>query len=214
MPLTVLAIADQVSPALYDSFRVERWRDVDLILSCGDLPPDYLDFLCSSLDVPILYVRGNHDGVFDSSRYDGCENVHGKIVTCKGIRIVGFQGSHRYNNGPYQYTEAQMRRIVRRARLQSIRTGPPEIVLTHAPLAGCHDGSDICHRGFECFNKAVEAWRPQFFIHGHTHAYDGWSPVSQIGSTSVINAYPYHVFKIEVPVKAESQFGLISHFLP
>src|SRR5438309_7445230 len=102
MTTTILAIADRVSETLYDHFRPERWRDVDLVLSCGDLPPEYLDFLCTTLNVPIFYVRGNHDGGYRSDRYDGCVNVHGRIVSWKGILIAGFEGSYRYNYGPHQ----------------------------------------------------------------------------------------------------------------
>lgn len=194
--LTVLAVADEVSPLLYDHFDRERWSEVDLILSCGDLPPDYLDFLVSSLDVPVFYVRGNHDGRFEAERYMGCENVHGKIVAYRGLRIAGFEGSRRYNRGPYQYTEAQMRRLVRRVRLRALRSGPPDIVLTHAPPAGCHDGQDVAHRGFESFRHAIDVWRPAYFVHGHTHAYGGGSAVDVIDRTTVINAYPYREFRV------------------
>jgi len=31
------------------------------VLSCGDLPPYYLEFLVTVLDVPLFDVRGNHD---------------------------------------------------------------------------------------------------------------------------------------------------------
>lgn len=205
MAVTVLAIADQVSASLYDHFRAEQWAGVDLILSCGDLPPDYLDFLCSSLNVPVLYVRGNHDGDYEASRYDGCENVHARIVECKGLRVAGFQGSHLYNHGPYQYSERAMAGLVRRLRFRSIWAGRPDIVLTHAPPAGCHDGKDRCHRGFEAFNTAMRAWRPQFFVHGHTHAYEGWERVTRVGVTTVINAYPHYLFQVEVPVTVEQK---------
>src|SRR2546421_62312 len=97
--LTVLAVADEVSTALYDHFEPSRWRNIDLILSCGDLPPTYLDFLASSLDVPLFYVRGNHDGKYRQSEYPGGGNLHGRVVTCQGIRLAGFEGSPRYNRG-------------------------------------------------------------------------------------------------------------------
>lgn len=196
MSLTVLAIADQVAPLLYDHFSPQRWRDVDLVLSCGDLPPHYLDFLCTNLNVPVLYVRGNHDGNYESTRYDGCENVHGRIVHVKGLRVAGLQGCHLYNGGPYQYTEGQMRRMVAKLRLRALRCGAPDIVLTHAPAAGCHDGQDVCHRGFTSFLEAIRAWQPAYFVHGHTHAYNGIEPVEKIGTTTVLNAFPYSVFQL------------------
>lgn len=194
MALTILAIADAVSPLLYDHFQVDRWSQVDMVLSAGDLPPDYLDFLCTALNVPILYVRGNHDSRYETSGFDGCENVHGRIVTCQGLRIAGFEGCRRYNNGEScQYSEAEMRRIVRRSRLKSLHDGPPDIILSHAPPSGCHDDTDVCHRGFDCFREAIDMWKPALFVHGHVHAYHRGPTTSTIGDTTVINAFPYRV---------------------
>lgn len=201
MPLTVLAVADQVSDCLYDRFQRDRWAHIDLILSCGDLPPTYLDFLCSMFNVPVLFVRGNHDGQYSARDYQGCSDVHGKIVRCKGLRVAGFEGSLRYNEREPEYTEAQMRRKVWRSRARALLTGAPDIVLTHAPPYGCHDASDPCHQGFHAFRTAIDAWQPAFWIHGHMHAYEGAQPPATIGTTSVINAYPYTVF--QVPVAAD-----------
>jgi predicted phosphodiesterase len=196
--LSILAVADAVSASLYEYFQPERWRHVDLILSAGDLPPEYLDFLCSSLNVPLLYVRGNHDGGFAEAQYAGSENVHGRIVTVKGIRVAGFEGSHWYNGGPCQYTERAMNRVVRHVQRQARRIGPPHIMLTHAPPAGCHDATDQCHQGFTCFREAMAHWKPSLFVHGHMHAYQGLPGVSTHGDTTVINAYPFRV--IQVPI--------------
>ena len=33
----------------------------DLILGCGDLPFEYLDHLKAVTEVPLCYIRGNHD---------------------------------------------------------------------------------------------------------------------------------------------------------
>lgn len=206
MSVNILAVADQVSPVLYDRFDIERWRNVDMVLSCGDLPPGYLDFLCTMLDVPVFYVRGNHDAVFEDERYDGCENVHGRIVEYKGVRIAGFEGSQWYNGGKYQYTDGQMGRIVARTRLKSIRCGNPDIILTHAPPRSCHDGEDACHRGFEAFTTAIEAWKPQLLLHGHMHAYDRRQDEATIGDTRVINPYPFKL--IELPVGAPATEGV------
>lgn len=203
MAVTILAIADAVSPVLYDYFEADRWRQVDIVLSAGDLPPEYLDFLCSSLNVPVLYVRGNHDGRYETSRFDGSENIHGRIVTYNGLRIAGFEGCRRYNHGgACQYTEAQMRRTVRRSRIKALRHGPPDIILSHAPASGCHDDTDECHRGFDCFHDAINSWKPSLFVHGHVHAYHRGPTTSQVGNTTVINVFPYRL--ITVPAAGET----------
>jgi Icc-related predicted phosphoesterase len=205
MSLTVLAIADGVSDALYTHFRPEAWRKVDLVVSCGDLPPTYLDLLATTLAVPVVYVRGNHDWSYAAEEYAGCENAHGRIVEVKGVRIAGFEGCVRYNTQEYQYTERQMARIVRKVERRARRAGTPDILLTHAPPKGPHEGSDRVHQGFACFTQAIELWRPAYAVHGHTHQYERIEPVTELGDTTLINAYPYRMFQIEPrPVTASN----------
>lgn len=196
--VTILAVADEISPLLYEHFDPARWRHVDVVVSCGDLPPGYLDFLCSMLNVPVLYVRGNHDAAFRPEEYNGSINLHGRIVECAGLRFAGFEGSHRYSEGACQQSQAQMRRAVERARLRSLVSGRPDIMVTHAPPAGCHDAADQCHRGFAAFRSAITAWNPRYLLHGHMHAYAGPQRPATIGSTAVMNAYPY--LEVQVPV--------------
>lgn len=207
MATTVLAIADQTSPLLYEYFRRERWQHIDLVLSCGDLPPEYLDLLTTTLGVPVLYVRGNHDARYPRELYDGSENMHGRVRSVSGIRVAGFEGCRRYNQGACQYTEAQMRRLVHRSQRESLRLGPPDIVLTHAPPAGYHDREDPCHRGFECFLEAIDRWQPAFFIHGHTHAYDGADAPITVGQTTVINAFPYVELTLDTEKRRVAEGG-------
>jgi Icc-related predicted phosphoesterase len=178
-------------------FRPERWRHVDLVLSCGDMPPEYLDFLVTSLDVPLFYVRGNHDGAYAASRYAGCTNVHGRIVEYRGIRIAGFEGSMRYNLGPVQYTERQMERAFACMRVKALLRGKPDVIITHAPPAGPHAAADPAHAGFETFNRVMLTWHPRFLVHGHTHAYNGKQESYTVDGTEVVNAYPYAVFELE-----------------
>ena len=42
--MKILALADVESKALWDYYNPERLKDVDVILSCGDLDPHYLSF--------------------------------------------------------------------------------------------------------------------------------------------------------------------------
>ena len=55
----VLAVSDEVDDALLADPAVVR--GVQLVLACGDLPFEYLGALMNVLDVPLVFVPGNHD---------------------------------------------------------------------------------------------------------------------------------------------------------
>ena len=59
--MKILFIADEESKIYWDFFKKEQFEGIDLIISCGDLKPEYLSFLATMTTVPVLYVRGNHD---------------------------------------------------------------------------------------------------------------------------------------------------------
>ena len=59
--MRILCISDQVDPLVYSPRMRERFKDVDLVLSAGDLPPEYLGFITSMLNKDMFFVAGNHD---------------------------------------------------------------------------------------------------------------------------------------------------------
>ena len=191
--MKLLAISDSVDPLLYEHFHLDRWRDIDLVVSCGDLPPGYLDLLCTSLGCPVLYVRGNHDTEYTPDSYNGFFDLNGRVWNGNGLSVVGFEGSRAYNGGRLQYTESEMRRKVS----HTTRHIPKiDVVVTHAPPLGIHDGPDPCHAGFECFADLVHRHQPRYFVHGHTHMFGGASRVSVVDSTTTINAFEHYVIDL------------------
>src|SRR5512147_1338821 len=106
--MKILAVADEPARALCECCDIDRWRSkgIDLVVSCGDLSVEYLDFLSDLLQVPLLYVRGNHDDQWRG--VPGGENIHGKLVTVGGLRFLGLEGAPRFNDKPFQYTESDV----------------------------------------------------------------------------------------------------------
>jgi Icc-related predicted phosphoesterase len=196
--MKILTVSDQVEPILYDDFKIDRFPGVNLIISCGDLPPEYLSFLVSSFNVPLYYVRGNHDIRHDGYRPDGCTDLDGKIDVYRDLRILGLEGSHWYNGQPHQYTERQMRKKIRRVRTKIWRLKGLDIIITHAPPRHIHDAEDQCHRGFESFRDLIDRYSPRYFIHGHMHFNytEDARRMTLVNSTKVINSYGYYVFEI------------------
>ena len=66
--MKILLLADQAEPSLWEHLDRRKLEGVELVLSCGDLPAEYLSFLTCFTAAPILYVHGNHDGRYAKSR--------------------------------------------------------------------------------------------------------------------------------------------------
>lgn len=102
--MKILAISDVPSKALWDYNTREKLEGIDLILSCGDLPKKYLEYLTNFTAVPILYVHGNHDGSYENAEPGGCTCVDDQVFVWNGLRIMGLGGCFRYNQeDTYQY---------------------------------------------------------------------------------------------------------------
>lgn len=196
--MRILAVADVPSDRFYEYYTEGKLDEFDLILSCGDLRPEYLEFLVTMAHCPLIYVHGNHDDSYGREPL-GCECADDNIIEYRGIRILGLGGSFKYRDGKYMYTENQMKSRVRRLWLTIKKHHGFDILLTHAPARGLNDFETVPHRGFGCFNTLMEKYNPQFFIHGHIHRnYDYRIPqICTKGSTTVINAYEYCVFDID-----------------
>ncbi|HAM43820.1 MAG TPA: metallophosphoesterase [Propionibacteriaceae bacterium] len=209
--MKILAISDQVDQRIYSPAVADRFGDVDLVLSCGDLPLYYLEYVVTLLRVPLLYVNGNHTPEVETSysgeekrEPGGCESVDERVVRVNGLAVGGLEGSLRYTpQGRYQYTEWQMRRkmwrMAPRLWLNRLVQGRYlNILITHAPPYGIHDGEDLCHTGFKSFLHFMRRYRPRYLIHGHIHLYNpNDRRVTQYGSTTVVNAYGFQVLEID-----------------
>jgi len=216
--MKILCIADQIDPLVYTSSIKTRYHDVDMVLAAGDLPLDYLDFVVSSLNCPLLFVYGNHHldnyktfrkGIYPfppENYYSGAEGLThvGSLVRReKGVIIAGLGGSMRYNRGPNQYTEWEMRmeiwKLFPHLLFNRIFRGRwVDILLTHAAPWGIHDKKDLCHRGFKCFLWFMRVFKPRYLIHGHIHLYDlSELRTTQYGATLVINAYSQYMLNTE-----------------
>lgn len=196
--MKVLLISDRESEYLWDYYQPGHLAGVDLILSCGDLHSQYLSFLVTMGGVPLLYVHGNHDQTYDLHPPEGCECIEDRLVTVRGLRILGLGGSIWYSGGPHQYTEVQMRRRIRRLRPQLRRAGGVDIVVAHAPAQGYGDAPDYAHHGFSCFLDLMDRYQPGFFVHGHVHTNYGTGIPRRIqrGETAIINAYERYLLEI------------------
>lgn len=199
--LKLLIVSDVEDEYLWNLGRDEV-PEVDLILSCGDLDPDYLQYLVTMFNCTLLYVHGNHDTKYDSRPPLGCVCADDKVINFRGLRILGLGGSYKYRDGKYMYTEREMMWRFVRALPGIICNGGVDILLTHAPARGIGDMEDIAHRGFTAFGKIIKWLRPKYHFHGHVHRSYGTAYVSKQtrpNGTVVINGCRKHFLEVVNP---------------
>ena len=197
--MKILAISDEEIPALWDYYVPGRLDDYDLIISCGDLRADYLSFLVTMAHCPVLYVHGNHDTGYATRPPEGCDCIDDHIIEYRGLRILGLGGCRWYHEGPHQYTEAQMRRRIRRLRYALWKLGGVDIVVTHAPPEGLGDDTDPAHKGFKALIELLDKYHPKYLLHGHVHLRYGQENTRNMeyNGSHVVNVCPRYT--LEVP---------------
>lgn len=206
--MKLLALSDQVVERLYTLAPEGHFQGVDIILGCGDLPYNYLEYIVTALNVPLYYVPGNHDPQYNPrdarSRAEGGSNLDLKTVYYKNTLIGGFGGCIRYRpDGVNQHTqlEAYLRAAVMLPRLLAnrIRCGRAlDVLISHSPPFGIHDDSDPAHQGFKALNWLIRIAKPRLHLHGHTHFYRNNLEEQEtlFQQTRVINVYPYKVLTL------------------
>lgn len=213
----ILAISDVELGQLYSSSIADRFQDLDLVLSCGDLPMFYMDFISSSLNLPLYYVLGNHHaeskrhstpGLKIDLSHDGGVNLHQRsLLFEKKLLFLGMEGSIRYNRGPAQYTQEEMWRnlILMTPRLMmnyALYGRYLDVFATHSPPFKIHDQDDPPHIGFKAFRWFNRVFKPQVHLHGHIHIYRQDTVRETIYyQTKILNVYGYQIVEVEVPEK-------------
>jgi Icc-related predicted phosphoesterase len=196
--LKILTVSDVIDKELTRKVEDKTLEPVDLIISCGDLAPEYLSFLRDRLDAPLYYVKGNHDIRYTWENPIGCENIHERVVSFGSLNILGLEGSIWYNGGPNQYTDAMMKKMIFWMWFSIWRKGPIHMVVTHAPPRHIHDREDRCHMGFESFNSLIKKLSPDYFVHGHIHQ-EFENPkdrITKVHTTQVINTCGYNILEV------------------
>jgi predicted phosphodiesterase len=211
----ILAISDEESTLAYSG--VFQYLEPDLIVACGDLSFEYLEYVVTMVAKPLVWVPGNHDPdvrdretahlaprfVAEPPGPQGCINIDGRVIDVAGIRVGGLGGSHRYRTGPNQYTQEQMgtraRRLSMRARVRRPRRGKRrlDVLVTHAPPLGLGDEDDLCHRGFAAYERLIETTAPSLHVHGHIHPHEGRCPDRTLNGTRIVNVVPYKLLELE-----------------
>jgi uncharacterized protein len=197
--MKLLAISDQRLPEmLQQDYLRQSYGDIDLLISCGDMEPSYLEFVASAVNRPLFFVRGNHDDHYEPEKPGG-ENLHRNFQHYKGLMMVGLEGCIYYNGKNVQYSEAQMSlyclellpKLMVRSKVYGYGV---DYLVTHSPPKGIHDRTDVTHQGFASFLWFMRLGKPRYLIHGHIDIWDRREKTeTQYYGTRVININPKRV---------------------
>jgi Icc-related predicted phosphoesterase len=205
--MKILAVSDIVVEFIYNPKIRQLLPDLDLVIGCGDLPEYYLEFIVSALDIPLVFVHGNHsqEEILENSNrknFHGAIDLHCKVKRIDGYSFAGVEGSIRYNDGKFQYSQFEMWlnvfRLVPSLIKNRITSGRQlNVFISHASPWGIHDQPDYAHQGVKAFRWLLDRFHPDYHLHGHIHVYrPDMSTETQYGRTKVVNAYGYR--KIEL----------------
>jgi hypothetical protein len=224
--MKILCVSDHIDPLVYSTSIKKRFADVELVLSAGDLPLNYYDFIMSTLNKPLLFVFGNHNLRYmplytgrvdsfgrgplegrgaDAYRPTGATYIGSRGLREKSLLLAGLGGSYWYNGGENQHRELNVAlkilRLLPRLLYNRLRFGRYlDVLLTHAPPLGIHDQDDPCHRGFKIFLWFMRRFKPKYLVHGHTHLYSASDRrISRYDQTTVVNAYDHVVIEVDQP---------------
>lgn len=219
--MKILCIADHVDPIVYSNAIKERFKDINVVLSAGDLPMDYLGFVVSCLNKPLYFVFGNHNlkylGQFNKKFDKGVISPNQRNKTFgstyvgfnvkydkkNDLIVMGLGGCKRYNKADNQHTEFDMYmhmvKLMPKLFFNKIFRGRYlDILLTHASPRGIHDKEDPCHVGFKSFKWFMRKFSPRYLLHGHIHLYNiNEKKVTDYYNTRVINVYDHYVLDLD-----------------
>lgn len=196
--MKILLVSDTESRYIWDHFNKEKFKDIDLVISCGDLKASYLQFLVTMIGVPVVYIHGNHDERYVTNPPLGCDSIDDDLVVINGYRILGLGGSPEYRGGIFQYSEKEMQKRYKKLGKKIKKAGGIDILVTHSPAFELGDGEDFAHIGFKTIRTILDDWKPTYHFHGHQHLNYGQKNERSIqhGSTLIVNAHDYHIIEI------------------
>jgi hypothetical protein len=175
-PYRILAVADEVDRSLDSAATRASLGSIDLVVGCGDLPVDYLRFVTDAFNVPLAYVRGNHDIGGAWATGEATERhlpeplADGRPWTDGALTVVGFSGIPRHGGSGLQIGSVPRWIAVIGAwlRVAGRGRGKPVLFISHVAPRGINDGPDRFHRGSRALRWLADRIAPPLWLHGHT----------------------------------------------
>ena len=194
-PIRFLATSDEVDPALEHEVNRAALGPLDGVIGAGDLSPAWLGFLADAFQVPLVYVRGNHDrggGWQQEREHAPGPMASGTLTTMAGIPVGGLEWPAVDETGNERHPRRawwDALRLAWRWNAQQRRRAKAMLVISHVPPAGYGDApkTDPYHVGFDAYRWLLNRVRPPLWLHGHTTAASVNTLVSRPRDTTLVN---------------------------
>jgi hypothetical protein len=206
-PIRLLAVSDEIDPSLSGHLDREALGPLDLLVSSGDLPPDYLSYLEGTLRVPFVFVLGNHD--LDEAWARAADRLlpwrksGARLTEAGGVAIALLDWP-----GPDKVRTRSQDRIAWRQVLGlwlAVKLGArrPEIVVSHVGPDQVLDPRDVYHRSFAAYRWLAQRLQPALWLHGHTTPASVPERVTQLGPTTSVNVTGAYLIELEPAVTGD-----------
>ncbi|MDQ3128239.1 MAG: metallophosphoesterase [Chloroflexota bacterium] len=193
-PIRFLVASDEPEPALRHAVNRDELGQLDGVIGCGDLEPEWLMFLADAFNTPLVYVRGNHDRGGGWTKRPLLVPVWleaGRVDRLAGIPVVGLEwpGVDAAGNQRRPWLAWRQTITIARRLLLARLWRRPVIVISHVPPAGVGDvPTDAYHVGFPAYRWLLDRLGPPIWLHGHTTTASVTRLVERSGPTVVANA--------------------------
>lgn len=164
--LKLIVISDTHGDLAFgNSFEIfmSRISEYDLCVILGDIYGYELEKVTQIVpNNKIIALRGNHDS-YDVYEKFNIHNINGQMISCKGIKFAGIEGSFKYkkeNFPSYTHYESLM--------LAYHMPQTADVLLSHDCLF-TESKYDIAHSGLAGITYYVYENAVQWHIHGHIH---------------------------------------------
>jgi uncharacterized protein len=217
----ILAISDEEK--LYNSsFNNKKLNNIDILVSCGDLSPNYLEFIIhKTMPKHRIMVHGNHDKIYFPFNYEHVNEGYSDIFKGmyvlnnafyeidkkefnlkKDLSIVGFSGANAYGIEPFFLNKKKINSFHRKNKIKDffLNYNLPKIVLSHcAPdINNLFNGIDSFHKPSKSLANIYNLFLPNLWFYGHIHPnYTNqkldFKIIVNNKPTYLLNAVPYKV---------------------
>ncbi|HEY7737898.1 MAG TPA: metallophosphoesterase [Candidatus Limnocylindria bacterium] len=209
-PLRLLAVSDEIDPALEVLANRDALEPVDLVVGCGDLAPDWLGFLADAFRAPLTYVRGNHDRRGPWPFPPGIPAPSSGWVDrlVPGVPILALPWPGRDGEPARRDERAAWGQVLGRVLLRPPNPAVGAIIVSHVPPRGAGDTpGDEYHVGFAAYAFALRRVQPVVWLHGHTTraAQRDWR--TQRGATTLVNVTGSVLVELTSPDAADGVPG-------